>query len=566
MPFLGRGRPRRLGAGALLALATLLFFPEVTAGAQERAQLRFDRRELESVEDASEQLANDLLDLSVALRRQDLDRAGGFFAKTVQTTLFPAVPLPAQPEMNWISRHGWLGSPSQEVSVDQVLGSLVEFLSHFRDVEDVRLKVKGAEFAGGDPVSGTARVFFFLVGRDVEGKREWVTGYANIRARRATGLGPWSIDRLDFEPLSSLVSQRELFSEISAPAGLWEEKPAFGVPPNDGFVAHGVAVGDVDEDGLLDVFTPGVSTNRLWLGTAGGAFRDVSEETLVSYSRPGTGALFFDYDHDGDQDLFLAAVGNQILLQNQFRPTGKLGFVDVSIEAGVDVPAIGFSVAAADVDNDGWTDVYVASYNLYGQVMPDSWSRAQNGTPNLLFINQGNGRFREEAEKWGVADRRWSYASAFADLDGDGRQDLYVANDFGENALFMNRGRGFVDEAAARGVLDPGNGMGVSFGDFDNDGDLDLHVTNMSSTAGNRILARLMPEATPDSAVLKKLAAGNSLFENRGDGHFRNVAAEAGGFSAGWAYGGGFFDFDNDGWEDAFTVNGFVSGKSMKDT
>ncbi len=298
----------------------------------------------------------------------------------------------------------------------------------------------------------------------------------------------------------------------------------------------------------------------------GRGFRDVSKETLIFYGRPGTGVLFLDYDGDGDQDVFMAAVGEQVLLQNQLHPTGELLFLDVSGPAGVAYPAVGFSPVAADVDNDRDTDIYVCSYNLYGRVMPNSWSRAANGTPNLLFVNQGDGTFREEASRWNLADGRWSYAAAFADVDGDGRRDLYVANDFGENALFMNRGDRFVDEAAERGVVGPGNGMGVSFGDYDNDGDLDLHVTNMSSTAGNRILGRLMPDSTADDAVLKKLAAGNSLFENLGDGAFRNVASKAGPFSAGWAYGGGFVDFDNDGWEDLFSVNGFVSGKSMNDT
>jgi hypothetical protein len=165
-----------------------------------------------------------------------------------------------------------------------------------------------------------------------------------------------------------------------------------------------------------------------------------------------------------------------------------------------------------------------------------------------------------------VDDRRWSYAAAFADLDGDGRLDLYVANDFGENALFINQGGRFADQAAERGVLDPGYGMGVSFGDYNNDGLLDLHVTNMSSTAGNRILSRLLPNSGPKDNVLLKLAAGNSLYQNRGEGFFRDVTAEAGPFSAGWAWGGGFLDFDNDGWEDLFSPNGFISGKSMKDT
>ena len=117
-----------------------------------------------------------------------------------------------------------------------------------------------------------------------------------------------------------------------------------------------------------------------------------------------------------------------------------------------------------------------------------------------------------------------------------------------------------------RGVLDPGNGMGVAFGDYDNDGDLDLHVTNMSSTAGNRILSRMYPDADPEELVLKKLAAGNSLFANDGSGHFENVAHDVGGLPAGWAFGGGFIDFDNDGWEDIYSPNGFISGKTMEDT
>ncbi|MDQ1522323.1 MAG: hypothetical protein QOE47_247, partial [Pyrinomonadaceae bacterium] len=122
------------------------------------------------------------------------------------------------------------------------------------------------------------------------------------------------------------------------------------------------------------------------------------------------------------------------------------------------------------------------------------------------------------------------------------------------------------DEAKERGVLDPGNGMGVSFGDYNNDGLLDVHASNMSSTAGNRILARLFPNQSAKDNVLKKLAAGNNLFENQGGGKFKDVTSEVGGFGGGWAWGGGFIDFDNDGWEDIYTPNGFISGKSMKDT
>ncbi len=88
----------------------------------------------------------------------------------------------------------------------------------------------------------------------------------------------------------------------------------------------------------------------------------------------------------------------------------------------------------------------------------------------------------------------------------------------------------------------------------------------MSSTAGNRILRLLYPEDHEIRRTLSKQAAGNSLYENGDDGTFREVTEEIGGLSGGWAFGGGFIDFDNDGWEDLYTPNGFVSGKSMKDT
>jgi hypothetical protein len=116
------------------------------------------------------------------------------------------------------------------------------------------------------------------------------------------------------------------------------------------------------------------------------------------------------------------------------------------------------------------------------------------------------------------------------------------------------------------GLKDPGFGMGVSFGDYDNDGDLDLHVTNMSSTAGQRILKALYPEDHEIRKTLAKQAAGNSLYENAGDGTFHSVTAAVGGLPGGWAFGGGFLDFDNDGWQDLYTPNGFISGKTMDDT
>ncbi|HLM55941.1 MAG TPA: VCBS repeat-containing protein, partial [Pyrinomonadaceae bacterium] len=412
---------------------------------------------------------------------------------------------------------------------------------------------------------GRARVAFYVIGRNREGRREWARGTANVVVRAAAS-GRFQFESWTLVGLDSLVASTDIFSEVAAPAGVAASLPAFGTAGNGGFVWHGAAAADFDRDGWLDLFVTAPDRNYLYVNDRRGRFRDASEELGVKGLATGVAPLVFDYDNDGDSDVFVSAVGQQILLENRLVPDGRLAFVDSSNEAGVAVPAIGFSAVAGDVNGDGFLDVYVTGYNRYGQVTPDSWFRATNGTPNLLFVNQRDGTFREEAAKWGVDDRRWSYAAAFADVNGDGRQDLYVANDFGEKAMFVNKGDRFSDEAKERGVLDPGNGMGVSFGDFNNDGLLDLHASNMSSTAGNRILSRLFPNQSAKENVLKKLAAGNNLFENTGAGKFRDVTAEVGGFSGGWAWGGGFIDLDNDGWEDIFTPNGFISGKSMKDT
>ncbi len=554
-------------AASLLALLLAAAGAVVYFSARGRAREGFPQGWLDTVEDLSESLANDLLDLSVAVRDRDLEQVGRFLADRVRGLPFPADPLPLEPVEKWIGRHGWAvpAPEAGELGRDAVLSSLSRLLDHFSEIEDVRFKVKGADFDPGASGRGRAQVGFFLVGRDQEGRREWLQGRFSILAER-DDRSPWRIRSVEAVSLESKVSSEDLFSEVALPAGLSVLVPPFGSEGNSGFAYHGAAVADVDGDGLLDLAATGVERNYLYLNRGDGRFRDASAESLVKFAPPGTGALFLDHDNDGDPDLFLAAVGRQVLLENRLRPEGRLRFQDVSERAGVAIPAIGFSAAAADVNRDGFTDVYVTCYNRYGVVMPNSWERATNGTPNLLFLNRGDGTFEEAAGRLGVADARWSYAAAFADVDEDGDLDLFVANDFGEDALYRNDGDRFTDAAADCGLEDPGFGMGACFGDYDNDGDLDLHVTNMSSMAGNRILKRLYGESPGDKQVLVRQAAGNSLYENLGGGRFREVSEAAGGLPAGWAYGGGFFDLDNDGWEDLYSPNGFVSGKTMKDT
>jgi hypothetical protein len=580
-------RHRRSYAASILAVVAVALSAPGCADREPAVRGGFEKEWLNEVEDLSESLANDLLALSVAARERNDDAISEFVAERV-TTRIPTSAERVEPVVKWIGKHDWSYQASdgpEELSRDEFVGRIGTVLAHFDELEDVRFKVKGADFDPRDPDQGQARVKFFVIGRDHDGRREWLEGLADVEVERSAATAEpdradsagdaeaparkWLLRRFEVESMISKVSERDLFDEVALPAGVSAIFPPFGVGANSGFVSHGAAAGDVNGDGLLDIAATGVDRNYLYLNRGDGSFRDVSTDSLVAYAPPGSGALFVDYDNDGDLDLFLAAVGRQVLLRNQWIPDGQVRFDDVSEEAGVAIPAVGFSAAAADVNGDGFTDLYVASYNRYGTVMPDSWGRATNGTPNLLFLNRGDGTFEEAAESMGVDDSRWSYAATFVDLDEDGDLDLYVANDFGENAFYRNdhdSGGGFTDRADEAGIVDPGFGMGVSFGDYDNDGDLDLHVTNMSSTAGNRILKRLYPEDELGDSALAKLAVGNSLYENNGDGTFRDVTSAAGGIPAGWAFGGGFVDFDNDGWEDLYSPNGFISGKSMNDT
>ena len=615
---------------ALCAMALLLSafdhrlaLAQTAARRQQRGAAQVDRTRLEVIEDLSESLANALLELSVATRDRDFERTAEFLPARLTAGKFQARPLPVKPSVKWIGTRAWtIAAPGQTADAQRVnvsarngapkatadgvvdAGAVVnaasasavapalsvvgkedflrdwtQFLAHFSEIEDSRFKVKdatfdedakavlGAEVPTAVPgARGQARIAFYAIGRNRDGQREWARGVTNVVVRAGEN-GRWQFEQFALASLDSLVALTDLFSEVAVPAGVANSIPAYGTQGNGGFVWHGAAAADFNRDGWLDLFVTSAKKNFLYLNDGKGKFRDAGEETGASLLATGTSPLVLDFDNDGDSDVFISAVGQQILLENRLAPDGRLEFQDASSESGIGATSgIGFSAVAGDVNNDGFLDIYVASYNRYGQVTPDSWFRATNGTPDLLFINQGNGTFREEAAKWGVADSRWGYAAEFADVNGDGKIDLYVANDFGEKAMYINRGDKFVDEARERGVLDPGNGMGVSFGDYNNDGLLDLHATNMSSTAGNRILSRLFPNSSAKDNVLKKLAAGNNLYENLGGGKFKDVTAEVGGFSGGWAWGGGFIDFDNDGWEDIFTPNGFISGKSMKDT
>ena len=286
-------------------------------------------------------------------------------------------------------------------------------------------------------------------------------------------------------------------------------------------------------------------------GTRTLRFTDVTEASGLDARGYGMGVATGDVDNDGRVDLYLTNLGPNRL----FRNNGDGTFRDLSRQSGLDDPGWGVSAAFVDYDRDGWLDLYVGNYVDYaieadrecpsetgrvGYCVPQVY-RAQ---PDRLFRNRGDGTFADVTAT-ALASTAFGPALgvATADFDGDGWLDIYVANDGEENQLWMNRGDGtLADAGPVSGAALNGNGaaegsMGVDAGDFDNDGDEDLFMTHLTTET-------------------------NTLYVNDGNGMFEDRSALSGlgppslpltGFGTAW------LDFDNDGRLDVLTVNGRVS-------
>jgi Tfp pilus assembly protein PilF/peroxiredoxin len=283
-------------------------------------------------------------------------------------------------------------------------------------------------------------------------------------------------------------------------------------------------------------------------------------------------AIFADVDNDGDQDLTLLTRIGPMLFAND----GKAVFTRRPDAFQFRQPLQGSltSAAMADYDRDGFLDLYLCAYGYFIGVSedkagpPNPYHDALNGSPNVLLRNDGRGRFVEVTDAVGLDHNndRFSFAPAWGDFDGDGWPDLLVANDFGRKNLYRASAAGasprFEDVAAAAGVEDYGAGMSATFLDYDNDGRLDLYTGNMWTAAGLRVtaLAGFKPDAPAEvREIYRRHARGNSLFRNRGDGTFEDVTLEAHAAFGRWAWSSDALDFDNDGWEDLYIVNGMFT-------
>jgi hypothetical protein len=343
------------------------------------------------------------------------------------------------------------------------------------------------------------------------------------------------------------------------------------------FARWGIAVGDVNGDGREDLYVcqPGGLPNRLFVQQPDGTATDVSHAAGVDWLDHTSSALLVDLDNDGDQDLVAATVRGLLVMENggngHFQLRATLPPADTDLQ----------SLSAADYDNDGDLDLYICiDFANRGALRDETpvgfiYHDANDGGANVLFRND----IAADGHSWEFADvtaesgldvnnRRHSLAAAWEDYDNDGDQDLYVANDYGQNCLYRNEGGHFTDVASASDVLDFGSGMSVSWGDYNRDGWMDLYVANMFSSAGNRITRQ--PRFRPGGddqlrSVYSRFAKGNSLFKNESGETFREVSQQAAVEMGRWAWSSLFADLNNDGWEDLLVANGYISTEDTGD-
>ncbi len=324
----------------------------------------------------------------------------------------------------------------------------------------------------------------------------------------------------------------------------------------EGYTALGAAaaVADYDGDGLDDLFVTDSAEdgrNHLYRNLGGFRFEDVAEAAGVARGNDAgdacADALWFDYDGDGDPDLFVVRFGQSLLYRND----GDGTFTGVTAAAGLSRYANSITAIAFDYDLDGDLDLFVGDYFRPVDVFdpdtprffPESFESAENGGGVTLWQNRGDGTFVDATVAAGLAgDTGWTLDLGHADADGDGDDDLYVASDFGTDHLFANDGDGtFTDVTRTTIGIDTKKGMNAEWGDFDADGRLDVFVTNITS---------------------EYMREGNFLWHNESAGGeiaFTDVAAETGTADSGWGWGGKFLDYDNDGWLDLYVADGWVS-------
>lgn len=354
------------------------------------------------------------------------------------------------------------------------------------------------------------------------------------------------------------------FEEVTEEIGVdfVHQKPIFhdvleNVMPWMASTGAGVAVADINNNGFMDLYFVNShlgSRNALYRNNGDGTFDNVAEESgLADVNHDGisTTAVWFDFNNNGYQDLYIGSWGKSKLYSNN----GDGTFTDITNEAGVGFQGYIAKVITLDYNRDGHLDLYLAAYfrqehDLWNQdtteIMFDDFERARNGGSNVLFRNNGDGTFTDVSVEMGVDDPGWTLATGVADINNNGWPDIFNANDFGPDVLLINQeGKGFAKVIQRRGIGDDTfKGMNVDFADVFHDGNLAMYISNISKP--------------------RYILEGNQLWHKDATGKFIDQAEGMGVHQAGFSWGARFFDVNNSGHKSLMVTNGFISANENR--
>jgi hypothetical protein len=348
----------------------------------------------------------------------------------------------------------------------------------------------------------------------------------------------------------------------------------------------GMAVADVDGDGLLDIyFVSQRGGNELWRNLGHGKFENITAAAGVAMAdKICVGASFADIDNDGLPDLFVTTVkmGNQL-----FKNLGGGKFKDITQESGLGYVGHSSGAVFFDFDKDGLLDLFLCNVGVYTSDQKgrdgnyvgerDAFRRYQNPAYNeqsILYKNLGGGKFKDVSKEMNLQDLGWSGDASFCDVNNDGWPDLYVLNMSGENHFYENdHGKSFVDKTHEYFGKTPWGAMGIKFFDFNDDGLIDLYVTDMHSDmttlqgkAGEKDFRPAFAKAkseqwcatewTPNAfRAASNNIFGNAFYENRGNGQFAEISDKIGAETY-WPWGVSVADLNADGFQDVYVTAG----------
>ena len=342
------------------------------------------------------------------------------------------------------------------------------------------------------------------------------------------------------------------------------------------YMGGGIAVGDINQDGLSDLFFTGnMVANQLYLNQGSGKFTNITEAAGVTGDdRWYTGATMADVNDDGWLDIYVCVSGKYTTTENQLYINNQDNtFTERAAEYGLNDSSPSIQATFFDYDQDGYQDVYVATYptipvSLGNQAYQLLATRSNWDDSGHLYRNQGNGSFQDVTESAGLKNFSLALGVVATDLNNDGRTDLYVSNDFNiPDYFYLNQGNGSFTECAKEATNHTSMfGMGIDAADFNNDGWMDLLQVDMTPEDYRRAKTN-MASMSPDN-FNEAVRMGfhyqymqNSLQLNNGNSpkgvpSFSEISRFAGMATTDWSWGALWADLDNDGWKDAIITNG----------